>query len=168
MSEWRCRQAVPEWINFYEKIPSSVAHSTTHRNPNRDQHGIEHPLNAVICGSTGLGNQVKSGGKTTALLNLINAMNCFDKIFVFARNPEEPLYKYLKWAAERHASQYGGQGAGMVQISNSLEELPSIDELNPREQSMYVFDDVVSQPKDVQKQIFEFFLRGRKSNCSSV
>ena len=48
----------------------------------------DHPYKILIIGGSG-------SGKTNALINLINEQNDADKIYVYARDLNEPKYEYL-------------------------------------------------------------------------
>ena len=48
----------------------------------------DHPYKILIIGGSG-------SGKTNALINLINEQNDIDKIYVYARDLNEPKYEYL-------------------------------------------------------------------------
>ena len=48
----------------------------------------DHPCKILIIGGSG-------SGKTNALINLINEQNDVDKIYVYARDLNEPKYEYL-------------------------------------------------------------------------
>ena len=48
----------------------------------------DHPYKILIIGGSG-------SGKTNALINLINEQNDVDKIYVYARDLNEPKYEYL-------------------------------------------------------------------------
>ena len=48
----------------------------------------DHPYRIIIIGGSW-------SGKTNALINLINEQNDFDKIYLYARDLNEPKYEYL-------------------------------------------------------------------------
>ena len=48
----------------------------------------DHPYRIIIIGGSG-------SGKTNALINLINERNDIDKIYLYARDLNEPKYEYL-------------------------------------------------------------------------
>ena len=144
-------QPSPSLINFYDMINPDEIDMPEYRNPNAHIVGIKHPMMGIIVGATGTGPKTESGGKTNLLLNLIYQMRCWDRIIVFCRNPKEPLYQLLK--------KMGGES---VQVTNELDELPEIEDMPSGEQVLYVFDDLVSQPKNIQNRIWEYFLRARK------
>ena len=48
----------------------------------------DHPYRILIIGGSG-------SGKTNALVNFINEQNDTDKIYLYARDLNEPKYKYL-------------------------------------------------------------------------
>ena len=66
----------------------------------------------------------------------------------------EPLYQFL-----------GDKSKGLIEIHESLEKLPALNDLKPSEQTLIIFDDMVN---DLKKHpiISEYFIRGRKRGCS--
>ena len=136
--------------NFYENKEVKKHMDVTH-NPNRDIHNIDLHFRMLICGSSG-------GGKTNSLVNLIK-MFCkgrgtFDEMKIFCKSKHEPLYEYLSDISK-----------GTIEIIDDLSLLPQINELNKSKQRLFVFDDLVL---DKNPLISEYWLRGRKANCSLI
>jgi len=136
--------------NFYENKEVKKHMDVTH-NPNRDIHNIDLHFRMLICGSSG-------GGKTNSLVNLIK-MFCkgrgtFDDIKIFCKSKHEPLYEYLSEISK-----------GTIEIIDDLSLLPQINELNKSKQSLFIFDDLVMEKNPL---ISEYWLRGRKANCSLI
>ena len=136
--------------NFYENKEVKKHMDVTH-NPNRDIHNIDLHFRMLICGSSG-------GGKTNSLVNLIK-MFCkgrgtFDDIKIFCKSKHEPLYEYLSEISK-----------GKIEVIDDLSLLPQINELNKSKQSLFIFDDLVMEKNPL---ISEYWLRGRKANCSLI
>ena len=53
----------------------------------------------------------------------------------------------------------------MIEVHETLEKLPALNDLKPSEQTLIIFDDMVN---DLKKHpiISEYFIRGRKRGCS--
>jgi hypothetical protein len=134
-------------VNFYETIPEKYIKDSEYRNPN--EYAPQHPFRLLICGSSG-------SGKTNIMFNIINACDCFDKIYIFAKNIEEPLYKYAK---DRLSKQ-------VLFMSDDITKLPPLNNKDVKEQKLVIFDDFVTEDKNTQKLITEYFIRSRKNNIS--
>lgn len=138
-------------LNFYELDEVRKLCNSTH-NPNYEHHKIKVPFRMVIVGSSG-------AKKTNTLCNLIHAMNgTFEKIEVYTRNRDEPLYNFL-------SKKIGPD----LTIREGLSELNKVD-LNQKYSEklarLIVFDDLCLEKN--QSQIEELYIRGRKLNISLI
>ena len=69
--------------NYYKEVKGG---GPSYNNPNYDKYLINHPFRCLICGPGG-------GGKTNALLNLIDKLNCFERLYLFVKLMcSDPLY----------------------------------------------------------------------------
>ena len=78
----------------------------------------------------------------------------FDEMKIFCKSKHEPLYEYLSDISK-----------GSIEIIDDLSLLPQINELNKSKQRLFVFGDLVL---DKNPLISEYWLRGRKANCSLI
>ena len=73
--------------NYYSQIPKRlVERKQTYKNYSKVK--IEVPCFGLIVGAT-------AAGKTNSLLFLVEQIAAWNKIFLFTKQPNEPLYKYL-------------------------------------------------------------------------
>jgi len=73
--------------NYYKIIPKRLAEKkSTYKNYSKVK--IEVPCFGLIIGCT-------SAGKTNSLLFLVEQIGAWNKIYLFTKQPNEPLYKYL-------------------------------------------------------------------------
>jgi primosomal protein N' len=73
--------------NLYETLPKEYQEKQeTYATYNQIQ--ISTPFRMLIVGASG-------SGKTNALINLIRDMNAFDMYYLYAKNIQEPLYRYF-------------------------------------------------------------------------
>lgn len=138
--------------NFYTIIPKRFLPKS--HNPHYDRHKISIPGRVILCGGSG-------SGKTNCLLYLLEQMpNTFGKIVVCLRTRHEPLYEYLAYKIPSESIEF---------YENTV---PDLDQIIKKEDesinTLCVFDDLVMGGRDIQNKISEYFLRGRKKNCSCV
>ncbi len=114
------------------------------------------PCNILISGHTGC-------GKTNLLLNLIYDLMYWDRLYIYAKDLQEPLYQELmencEKADEIHSFEYDFQ--------NDLTEVHSVDEMDRSLHNLIVFDDFCTDGP-AMKTIKDFFIRGRKKNCTCI
>ena len=70
-------------INFDDVIKENIKE----HNPNWSQI-LDHPYRILIIGGSG-------SGKANSLFNLINQQTDIDKIYSYAKNPQEAKYQFL-------------------------------------------------------------------------
>ena len=130
-------------------FPDAVDEKKAYRNVNPLL--PQHPFRLAICGPSG-------GGKTTILANILALNPVFDKIYVFCLDQDEPLYQALQ------------QDARLITMSSDLEEMPTYEELKEgeAEQTLFVFDDLITLTPKQLKPVVDLFIAGRKANCSAV
>ena len=142
-------------INFYEFVPEENNYF------NRDNAVIKHPARVLIVGASGT-------GKTNFLLNLINHMNCFEKYYLFIRMlGNDPLYDQvlkprLEGCGVKHSVQV------LMEYSNTLDDLPDIEEVDSNHQNLFVFDDMMDEKSKDLSKISAYFTKMRKKNCTLV
>lgn len=115
------------------------------------------PCRILIIGSSG-------SGKTNLLLNMIYNLLPWTKLYIYAKNLFEPKYKQLKdtcCIAEKK------QKENFAVFENDENNIIDIDELNPEEHNLIVFDDFLTTIK-AQSKIYDLFIRGRKHNATVV
>lgn len=127
--------------NYYRYIP--VEGTGIRKYKNWDKLRINIPMRMLIVGCSG-------SGKTNVCLNIISLMSCFSQIFLFAKNLDEPLYQFLIKKMEKLGRKVGKQ---LIFYSNDIDELPSVDDIDKDENTLMVFDDLVSLPAKAQKPI---------------
>ena len=133
-------------VNYYTKIPKELRR--VYHNPNYLKHKLNIPFRMLIIGGSG-------SGKTSTLMNLIKITSgTFEFIAVALKSKHEPLYEYLEKKIPNALTFY----------ENSV---PDMKVFEPYKQSLIVFDDLVAT-KELQKQIADFYVRGRKFAISMV
>ena len=96
-----------------------------------------------------------TGGKTTLALKTLNLNGNFDDLYIFCKDPDEEIYRYVK-------KKLGDRCI----ISDDMNELPEVQELDENKQHMIIFDDVLVVSKKEIDKMTKFFSIGRKHGCS--
>ena len=115
-------------------------------------------------------------GKTNALLNLIQKdnNNFIDKIYLYAKDLEEPKYQLLVKECENAGIKNLNDPNAFIEYSNTMDDVHNnIDDYNAKRKRkiLIVFDDMVADimtNKKFQASIKELFIRCRKLNTSLV
>jgi len=96
-------------------------------------------------------------GKSNLLMNLILKYLYFDKLFLYSKHLDQPLYKtFMKTTEQNNAFTF----------SNNVEDVVDIDSLNREEQNLICFDDFLTEKN---QDVFEqFVIRGRHKNASVI
>ena len=137
--------------NFYEK-KEVKKYCVKADNPNYDMHHFDTPFRSLVVAPSG-------SGKSNFITNLISLFckgkeGTFDNIYIFCKSRDEPLYQFL-----------GDKSKGLIEVHETLEKLPALNDLKTSEQTLIIFDDFIT---DIKKFpiISEYFIRGRKKSAS--
>ena len=133
----------------------------TERNNNRDW-----PYRKLIIGPSG-------SGKTNYLLNSTKKdSNIVDKIYLYAKDLEEPKYKLLIDKREKAGINFNNDPTAFIEYSNSMDDiLSNIEDYNKKRKRkiLIIFDDMISHVMSDRRaqQIFKgLFIRCRKLSIS--
>jgi hypothetical protein len=99
-----------------------------------------------------------NAGKTNLALHIIkNSPNIYTHLHLVARNPDQPIYHYLKEALEGHITVYE---AGTI---------PSVDQIKDNgAQQLVLIDDYSSDKRLVRDMVSPYFIRGRHKGLSTL
>ena len=143
-------------VNIYDQLPAKFR-SKKLSYKNYDDLKIDLPCRALIIGASG-------SGKTNLLLNLIARFSCFTRIYLFSKELEEPLYRYLINTFEKLGEKVKKQ---MIFYSNDPADIPSYDAFDPNENNLVIFDDLINEKTKELAKVGQIFTMGRKKNISS-
>ena len=127
----------------------------------------DHPYRILIIGGS-------RSGKTNTLLNLINEQNDIDKIYLYARDLNEPKYKILIKKREDAGIKHLNDPNAFIECSNTMDDVyENIHDYNSgrKRKILIVFDHMITDivtNKRFQATIKELFIRCRKLNFSLV
>ena len=78
-------------------------------------------------------------GKTIYLLNLIQiGNNIINKIYLYAKDLEEPKYKFLIDKREKTGINFDNDPNAFIEYSNSMDDiLPNIEDYNKKEEEKF-------------------------------
>ena len=100
----------------------------------------DHLYRILIIGGSG-------SGKTNTLLNLINEQNDIDKIYLYARDLNEPKYKILIKKRKDAGIKHLNDPNAFIECSNTMDDVyENIDDYNPNKQRkiLIVFDHMMA------------------------
>ena len=109
-------------------------------------------------------------GKTNVLLNLIEFQPDIDKIYLYAKDPNEAKYQYLIRLCEKVGIDHLDEAKALIEYSDDMHNVyKNIDEYNPdpKNKILTVFDDMIADM--INKLVWtvtELFIKGRKLNIS--
>lgn len=129
---------------------------------NKDPLAPQCPFRLCIIGESGT-------GKTNMMINLLMKSLYFDKLYIFAKDYEEPMYNVLKRMLLKIQNTIAKKldcDYELFKFSNTLSDLPDVNAMDRKTQKIIVFDDFILE-KD-QHLIEELFIRGRKKNVSII
>lgn len=124
---------------------------------NNDRHFLapKWPFRLLVLGPSGC-------GKTNLLFNLIiNYLN-FDKLWIYSRHLDQPLYRALRENIGLDETLENEH----ILMSSSLDDVVDPDVLNKDDTNLLVFDDFMTTKN--QTSIIDAFIRGRHANCSCI
>ena len=129
-------------LNIYKTKAMKEYNTDTFYNPNLSDHHIQNK-HILVCGATGT-------GKSNFITNLIFQMaNTFRKVIIVCKMTDEKIYKML--------SDKLGKALDIM----SLQELPSLKNLEKGFQQLIIFDDFLC---DNQQKLKDYIMYARKYN----
>jgi len=111
----------------------------------------------ILSGGTGT-------GKTNLLLNIILLFASFDKLYMYSKHLHQPKMVMLQEIFDKVADKLGEEN--ILTMSNDIDEVVPVDELDRDCMNLVVFDDFVMEKN--QDVIKDSFARGRHGNASTI
>ena len=120
------------------------------------------PYRKLVIGPSG-------SGKTNYLLNSIQRdNNIVNKIYLYAKDLEEPKYQLLINKREKAGITFNNHSNAFIEYSNSMDDiLSAIEDYNKKKKRkiLIIFDDMISHvmsDKKAQQILIDLFIRCRK------
>ncbi len=127
--------------------------------PNESILNISLPARILICAPS-------DTGKTNLLRNLLDLIGAFDKIILWAKDLDEPLYKDLIEKCRKVEKKFKKQI--LLAITES-KDLPNIDtDIDRTENTVLICDDLITEDKKSLAKLDPYFVRGRKMGVSML
>ena len=96
-------------------VDDVVKENIKENNPNWPQI-LDHPYRILIIGGSG-------SGKTNSLFNLINNQSDIDKIYLFAKGPNEAKYQFLIKKLEDVGTKHFNDSKAFIDFSNNMVDI---------------------------------------------
>ena len=132
----------------------------------KDNNNKDWPYRKLIIGPSG-------SGKTNYLLRSIQrGNNTIDKIYLYAKDLEEPKYKLLIDKRGKAGINFNNDPNAFIEYSNSMDDIYQILKIiikKEKEKVLITFDDMISHvmsDKKAQQILKDLFIRCRKLNIS--
>ena len=124
----------------------------------------QHPFRMLVVGGSG-------SGKTNMVLNLIMRELKYDRLYLYAKDLEEPKYAFLlKYFANLQSMLRNKKKIDddeqIIYSGSEYEDIAPLDDLDKNKQNLIIFDDFITEKR--HEKIVEYFIRGRKKNCSLI
>ena len=147
--------------NYYDLIGDGFKTEQIHYS-NESKMNISVPFNMAIIGSTG-------SRKTNWLMSLIEYVNCFTKINLYVKVPDEPLYAYLTKTMQDLGKKLKLE---IITVHDNIDDLIEVEEYkkdrNEGEVILNVWDDLVNEKSKKLSKVGNYFTFGRKYNICNV
>lgn len=147
-----------EPINGYTIMPKKHRDQPSIEYDRFEHYKLKMPANWLLTGMTG-------AGKTNILFNIIRNFNCFQRFYLYARDLDEPFYRWLIEVWENIAKKVNHS---VATIGHDLKNVVPVDQMDKTYSNLVIFDDMIAEQKRDLKICEEYFIRGRKQFCSSV
>ncbi len=131
--------------------------------PSYNQIKIDLPFSGLVVGISG-------SGKTQLVYHLIKHMSCFSMVYLYVKNPQEPIYEHI---ASIYKDLEKKSGRKMLYVSSNINDMIEPEDLDPEENNLIIMDDLLTElevkkkgVKSGQQRIRDLYTKSRKYNGS--
>jgi len=133
--------------NHMEALPKQYKNASHGINK---QTGLPKLFRGIVLGPSG-------SGKTNLIFDLTKrSPNVYTHLHLIVRNPDQPLYQYLKDKLEGFCTIYGE------------DNIPSVDQIKKNGLQLVIIDDYSNDQRLCQAMFVPYFIRGRHHGLSTV
>lgn len=143
-----------EHKNYYIDLPKKYLPETIEY-PNEKLMKISLPSHILCVGYTG-------AGKTNWLRNFIDKVGVFTKVYLFAKDLDEALWK--SFIDKMKALSKSLHGHDVLFVSSDIGQLPNVDDIDDKQNNLFIFDDMITEKEARLRTASEYFVRIRKKN----
>ena len=105
----------------------------------------------------------RGGGKTNLLIDMLNRLLYFDKIYLYAKKLQQSKYQNLLKEFEPISREIGYD---IIETSND-KKIP-LSEMPDDNQNIVIFDDYLNTGAKNDAEIRNYFTNSRNKNCSCI
>ena len=146
----------PTQDNYANLDPEFMDEQITYDNFKQVQ--ISLPANIGLLGTTG-------SGKSNYLLNFIKDLSVFNKIFLYASNLDQPLYKSM---IKKIRDLEKKSKTSILEVFDNIDDVKSPDEFDQMDNVLCIFDDFQNEKVTKQKNIVDLFTKGRSRSITNI
>jgi len=121
--------------------------------PNKSKINIHLPSGFAVIGSSG-------SCKTNWVLNFIELVETFDRVTLYAKKLDEPLYIYLVKCLEAAGIEH--------EEFDHLDSVIPCPEYDSKKNNLVIVDDFMNAPKKALEPIVDLFTMGRKNGITPI
>jgi hypothetical protein len=144
-------------INAYETMDKKyLAEKPVFKNQKHLK--VKFPSRILICGTSG-------SCKTSTVKNIIRCYSCFEKIYLFAKDLNEPIYHELTDICKAVEAEIG---ENILFESDDIDDLPPLTDIDANKNNLCIVDDMIAEKKAKLKNMAAMWIRGRRKNVSTL
>ncbi len=138
--------------NYYDTIKVKKEDKIDRSYPNEQLINMKLPARVLVVSPSG-------GGKTNLLRNIVDGIGIWDKIIIWAKDLDEPLYKDLIDKCRAAEKKYKVQ---ILLAITHAKDLPDIDkDVDRKENTLLICDDLITEDPKSLKTLEPWWQRGR-------
>ena len=144
--------------NYYATIKEKPEDKVDRSYAKEEELKLKLPFRMLMCAPSGK-------GKTNLLRHIIDEIGVWDKIILWAKDLEEPLFKDLIEKCRKAEKKYKIQ---MLLAITDGKDLPNLDrDINRKENTALICDDLITEDPKSLKLLEPYWVRGRKMGVTS-
>ena len=141
--------------NHYELIPKEYLNNPYY-NPNACKGVPSHPFRMIIAGASG-------AGKTNSVIDLLINCNNFEKVYIYAKQLDQPLYRYLIDLLTKIETKLKKK---IITYSEDINDIPAPKDFDKTKQNLIIIDDMIMENSKSLKKVEELYVKVRHNNAS--